>query len=190
MCIKARNLYCIHDFRIPALAILPKIASMSESSPVLPTHELEPHVESHYASAVDVDSSPCPRRVPSSFSATPSSSLSTAPSILAGEIDLDASPTASEIASFPHQIFKHNLRFATPPKTKASRRAWWWRKGLRVKEKGGSERLRWVCRLCARRKCHLPLDYNFASDGTANIERHLFKRHGIYVSILYVYLLS
>ena len=165
--------------------MFPKMASMSDFSPVLPSSERGPHVESHYASATDVDSSPCPRHVASSssFSATPSSFFSTAPSIPAAEIDLEASPTCGEIASFPHQIFKHSLRFATPPKTKSSQRAWWWKNGRRVKEKEGSERLRWVCRLCARRKCRLPLDYNFASDGTANIERHLLKRHSIYVSI-------
>lgn len=119
-------------------------------APLLGENEL--HVESHFEPAVDVDSSPCPRRVSSfsSLSATPSSSFSIVQSLLAGEIDLEASPTCSEIASFPHQIFKNSLRFATLPKTKSSRRAWWWKKGLRVKEKGGSERLRWVCRLCTR----------------------------------------
>lgn len=157
---------------------------MSEFSPFPTLPQNQPHVESHFQSMIDIESSPCPRRLPSSSSvlATPSSFFSTASSIPAGEIDLEASPTHSEIASFPHHIFKHSLRFATPPKTKPSRKAWWWKKGLRAKEKDGNERLRWICRLCARRKCRLPLDYNFASDGTANIERHLFKRHGIYVS--------
>jgi hypothetical protein len=157
---------------------------MSEFSPPLPLPGNQPHVEYHFGSMVDIESSPCPHRPTSSssFPATPSSFFSTVPSIPAGEIDLEASPSHSEIASFPHHVFKHSLRFATPPKTKPSRKAWWWKKGLRVKEKGGNERLRWICRLCARRRCRLPLDYNFASDGTANIERHLLKRHGIYVS--------
>ena len=156
---------------------------MSEDSPRLPLLGDRPHAEFHFESVGDIESSPCPRRsTSSSFPATPSSFFSTAPSIPAVEIDLEASPSNSEITSFPHHVFKHSLRFATPPKTKPSRKAWWWKKGLRVKEKDGSERLRWVCRLCARRKCRRPLDYNFASDGTANIERHLLKRHGIHVS--------
>ena len=165
------------------ITINPSIAGMSEFSPPPPLHG-QPHAESQFENMVDIESSPCPRRSvsSSSLSATPSSFFSTGPLLPAREIDLEASPSHSEIASFPHHIFKHSLRFATPPKTKPSRKAWWWKKGLRVKEKGGNERLRWICRLCARRKCRLPLDYNFASDGTANIERHLLKRHGIYVS--------
>jgi hypothetical protein len=160
---------------------------MSELSPRLPPSENQPNEVPHFESLRDVESSPCPRRSASSaFLATPSSFFSTAPSIPAVEIDLEASPSHSEIASFPHHVFKHSLRFATPPKTKPSRKAWWWKKGLRVKEKDGGERLRWVCRLCARRKCRRPLDYSFASDGTVNIERHLLKRHGICVSFTVV----
>ena len=64
------------DFGTLSSPAFPKIASMSEFSPVLPSSESGPHVEAHYASAADVDSSPCPRRVASSSSFQPPQALS------------------------------------------------------------------------------------------------------------------
>lgn len=143
---KSNRIFIIVNSELQNLlfTMFPRTVRMSKLSPSLPLSGNEQHMESRYASTVDVENSPCPHRPASSssFSATPSSFLSTVPSIPAGEINLEASLTCSEIASFPHQIFKHSLRFATPPKTKSSRKAWWWKKGLRLKEKGASERLR------------------------------------------------
>jgi hypothetical protein len=97
-------------------------------------------------------------------------------------LNLDENPTPSEIAKFPFDLFRDELRAATPPRTHGTKVAWWWVKGFRMRLKSNSKKLRWVCRLCVRKKCRTVSHFSYESNGSTNIIKHLRDVHGIKVS--------
>jgi len=127
-------------------------------------------------------SSPCPSR---------RSTLSNQSSLLSGAapqtpprktLNLDENPTPSEIATFPFELFNDELRAGTPPRTKGTKVAWWWVKGFRMRLKNNDKKLRWVCRLCVRKRCRTVSHFSYESNGSANIIKHLRDVHGIKVN--------
>jgi hypothetical protein len=129
--------------------------------------------------SLTLHSSPCPSRLSTQSSFLSGSPPQTPPR---RALNLDENPTPSEIATFPFELFSDELRAATPPRTRGVKVAWWWAKGFRMRLKGDSKRLRWVCRLCVRKKCRTVSHFSYESNGSANIVRHLRDMHGIKVS--------
>jgi hypothetical protein len=119
------------------------------------------------------------------------SRLSTQSSFLSGStpqtpprkgLNLDENPTPSEIAAFPFELFNNEFRAGTPPRTNGVKVAWWWVKGFRLRLKSNSRKLRWVCRLCVRKRCRTVSHFSYESNGSANIIKHPRDIHGIKAS--------
>ena len=144
---------------------------MDHSSPYLAS------TQNGYESSLILPSSPCPSG-PSS-----QSSLSLAcPQTPPGKApNLDENPTPSEIAAFPFELFNGSLQAATPPRINSAKVAWWWAKGFRMRLTSNNRKLRWVCRLCVKRKRKTLSHFSYESNGSTNIIRHLRDVHGIKV---------
>jgi hypothetical protein len=129
--------------------------------------------------SLTLHSSPCPSRRSTQSSSLSASAPQTPPRKI---LNLDENPTPTEIAHFPFELFNDELRAATPPRTKGAKVAWWWVKGFRMRLKSNDKKLRWVCRLCVRRKCRTVSHFSYESNGSANIIKHLRDIHGIKAS--------
>ncbi|KAJ3499546.1 hypothetical protein NLG97_g234 [Lecanicillium saksenae] len=121
-------------------------------------------------------SSPCPSRPSTQSSLLSLTGPQTPPSKI---LNLDENPTPSEIATFPFELFNGQLRAATPPRLSSAKVAWWWVKGFRMRLTSNNKKLRWVCRLCVRKRCRTVSHFSYESNGSANIIKHLRDVHGI-----------
>lgn len=129
--------------------------------------------------SLTLHSSPCPLRLSTQSSFLSGSTPQTPPRKI---LNLDENPTPGEIATFPFELFNDELRAGTPPRTNGAKVAWWWVKGFRMRLKSNSKKLRWVCRLCVRKKCRTVSHFSYESNGSANIIKHLRDIHGVKVS--------
>lgn len=141
-------------------------------------------------SSMMIPSSPCPSGPSTQSSLLSLANPQTPPSKI---LNLDENPTPSEIATFPFELFNGQLRAATPPRINGAKVAWWWVKGFRMRLTSNDRKLRWVCRLCVRRRCRTVSHFSYESNGSANIIKHLRDVHGVKVGnpshFLYVFLI-